>query len=146
MTFTRKEEEANYYKNPNLRGLRTTALTSKTGFHAPRQLWSPITPKKPPQLHHNSRPSEAVWGTQHSAINLFLKPCDMQSKPYYLSFKSCVQKGARVENLSMPLLNMGGTFSLKKTCPALLSQPIHFAFFTSFTLIILCETNLLAVL
>lgn len=39
----------------------------------------------------------------------------MQSKPYYLSLTPCVQKGTRVENVSMPLLNVGDIFSLKKS-------------------------------
>ena len=54
-------------------------------------------------------------------------------------------ESARVENLSMPLLNMGDVYSLTNLL-ALLSQLIHFAFFTSFTLIKLRESNLRAAL
>lgn len=54
-------------------------------------------------------------------------------------------ESARVDNLSMPLLKVGDVYSFTNL-PALLSQLIHFAFFTSFALIKLCETNLQATL
>lgn len=113
MTFSKKEKEANYCRNPNLWGLRTTALTSKTGFQAQRQLWSPQ--KKP---HSSTKTADyQKLCLRHSAFwHKFISKIPWHAKQaIYLSFKPCVQKGARVENLSMP----GDVFSLKK--PALCS-------------------------
>lgn len=136
MTFTKKEKEPNYYRSPNLWGLRPTALTSKTVFQAQRQLWSP--PKNPTVLPQQQTIRSCVWGIQHSAMNLLQAILPILQT---LRSERC-KSGAPVYAIA----EYGRYILSLKTCPALLSQSIHFAFSTSFTLIILSETNLWATL